>query len=340
MRKIIVAFAVLCGLAIALVMWRLEDHDLQGEKSLPFAFTAGGNQLSGTIWLPDGNSFAAVVLVHGDGPQDRTSQGGYAPLVNDLLDRGIAVASWDKPGVGSSTGNWLGQTMEDRAREVRAALAALTGPLAKVPRGAIGFSQAGWVLPKLSAEDADFIVLVGPAVSWERQGRYYTRRRLELTGESESAIEEALVRNAWQDEHVFGANATFDKATAPDGMSRERWQFIRTNRFADATSDLGKLDVPTLAIWGQDDLNVDATADSTAYRAVLAGRHPANKVLVIPDATHGLLKAGPYSYQLVSQWPMWAQARFILEGRFAYAPGVLDAISQFIEQSHGYSTTK
>lgn len=333
MRRIAFAVVILLVAAIAFIFWRLEDHDLDRRMSAPLSFAAGGNRLSGTVWLPDGDPIAAIVLVHGDGPQDRTSHGGYAPLVNVLLDRGIAVASWDKPGVGASSGNWLDQTMADRTQEVSAALNTLAGALGDVPRGALGFSQAGWVLPKLSAEDTDFILLIGPAVSWERQGRFYTRRRLERAGESNAAIDQALARNVERNERLFGANAKFDEAIAPDGMNRDRWEFIRRNRKADATRDLAALGVPMLALWGRNDLNVEAATDALFYRNILSGHHPANRIVVIPDATHGLLKTGPYNFQLDSQWPLWVQARFLIEGRSAYAPGALDAITAFIEQA-------
>lgn len=336
MRRIAFVVLILFVSVTAFVLWRLEDHDLNGRMSAPLSFAAGGNSLSGTVWLPEGDPIAAVALVHGDGPEDRTAHGGYAPLVNVLVDHGIAVASWDKPGVGASSGNWLNQTMEDRANEVHAALDALADILGEAPRGAIGFSQAGWVVPKLSAEDTDFILLVGPAVSWERQGRFYTRRRLERAGEPKATIDQALARSVARNERLFGTNAKFDEAMAPDGMDRARWGFIRRNRTADATRDLAALDVPVLALWGQNDLNVDATADAAIYRHILSARHPANRMEVIPEATHGLLKAGIYNFQLASQWPLWAQASFLVEGRFAYAPGALDAITGFIEQAaHG-----
>ncbi|WP_260081260.1 alpha/beta hydrolase family protein [Phaeobacter inhibens] len=121
-------------------------------------------------------------MVHGDGPQDRVSGGGYAPLINVFLDQGIAVASWDKPGVGASGGNWLHQSMADRASETSAALSLLNQRFDDMALGAVGFSQAGWVLPQLTRRDADFLVLVGPAVSWQDQGDYYTRVRLAQDG--------------------------------------------------------------------------------------------------------------------------------------------------------------
>jgi hypothetical protein len=36
--------------------------------------------------------------------------------------RGIASLSWDKPGIGNSTGDWTAQSMEDRAHEGLAAI--------------------------------------------------------------------------------------------------------------------------------------------------------------------------------------------------------------------------
>lgn len=335
MRKLVIGILFLIVVAVAVILWRLEDHDLGGHRSVPLSFIAGNNSLSGTIWLPDSDPIAAVVLVHGDGPQDRSSDGYYAPLVNVLLEHRIAVASWDKPGVGASSGSWLEQSMEDRAREASAGLRALglVDDLNGLPRGALGFSQAGWVLPKLDPKDANFLVLVGPAVSWERQGRFYTRRRLEREGKSEAAIQLALAQNVERDNLVFGANARFDQATAPEGMNRDRWEFVRRNRMADSTDELARLRQPVLAIWGLNDLNVDAVADAATYRSMLSVSPSANRILVVPNATHGLLKAGVYNYQLPSQWLFWARLSYLIEGRFAYAAGSLSAITGFIEQA-------
>ncbi|VCU61916.1 hypothetical protein EPIB2_993 [Tritonibacter mobilis] len=37
-----------------------------------------------------------------------------------MADASIGVLFWDKAGVGASTGNWLNQSMEDRANEALA----------------------------------------------------------------------------------------------------------------------------------------------------------------------------------------------------------------------------
>ena len=168
--------------------------------------------------------------MHGDGPQDRTSGGGYAPLIKVFLEAGIAVASWDKPGIGDSHGQWLDQSMVDRAQEVSAGLSALVRRVEDTPVGAIGFSQAGWVLPRLRAEDADFLVLVGPAVSLRQQGEYYTATRLRRAGATEPDIRRAIAKSGPEDDRIFGDGARYDAGRVPDDISEARWGFIKRNR--------------------------------------------------------------------------------------------------------------
>lgn len=332
-KRWLMAFAL--GLVILSVsLWRLADHDLDHRRSEPFVFSVDDVRMAGTLWLPDGPARAAVVIVHGDGPQDRTSSGGYAPFINSMLARGIAVASWDKPGIGSSEGDWLSQSMYDRSLETREALTALTGRMDKRPVGAVGFSQAGWVLPKLSASDADFIVLIGAAVSWSNQNLYFTRTRLRLSGMSESDIERALADMVKQDDALFAADAEYDPILAED-MSEARWSFVRRNRGENVRDDLRRMRVPVLALWGEDDLNVDPVVNSDIYRKNLAGANPANQIATIPNATHGLLKAHPYNAQLVDQWSWLTVFRFLCEGRYAYAPSVLDQIGEWILNQNG-----
>ena len=110
----------------------------------------------------------------------------------------------------------------------------------------------------------------------------------------------------------------------------DRWRFVRTNRDADAREALAALDLPLFAIWGTEDLNVDAGADAEIYRALAAPRHPMSRVVLWPEATHGLLRAGPYNWQLVEDWSPWAHARFVVQGRHAYAPGAMEAITDWI----------
>lgn len=313
---------------VALILWRLADHDLADRNTISLTFTTSGKTVSGTVWLPNETPAAVMALVHGDGPQDRTSGGGYAPMINTLLDRQIAVASWDKPGIGQSDGNWLHQSMGDRTDEVRAVLHLLRQQFEGVPIGAMGFSQAGWVLPQLTPDDADFLVLVGAAVSWRDQWEYYTRKRLEAEGQGMGTIDAAIAKQRRGNEEVFGPDAVV--ANRPADMSEDRWQFIRTNRNADARAALAELDLPVLAIWGAEDLNVHPTANASIYQQTLARRSPRTQIIIWPEATHALLKSPQYNWQLTEDWSFRTKARFIVEGRFAFEPDALNTIAGWI----------
>ncbi|MGH1444886.1 MAG: alpha/beta hydrolase [Cognatishimia sp.] len=321
------------GIALAVTIltvffWRAMDHDLERLAQVPLAVMAGNTDISGTVWLPRTPPLAVVALVHGDGPAERGSGGDYAPIINAMVDAGIAVASWDKPGIGQSGGNWLDQSMEDRATELRAALDELRHMFPDLKVGAMGFSQAGWVLPRLRRDEADFLLLVGAAVSWQSQGDYYTRTRLGIAGHTEAEINRALEREERDDERIFGPHATPERA--PDGMTTDRWAFIRRNRFEDARTYLPGLDIPLLALWGDKDLNVDAARDSATYESIAGTADLPIGTHRIANATHGLLRASAYNWQLPDQWSWAARLRFFVEGRYAYASGALDTVTTWI----------
>lgn len=337
------ALLALVAAGLALVSG-LSDFDLDGRSQRELTFTSAGATLSGTLVLPDGageRPQAVALLVHGDGPQDRWSNGGYLPLINALLDRGIAVYTWDKPGIGASTGDWLGQSMQDRSEEARAAWAAVaqTLPQARGRIGFLGFSQAGWVLPALAAQEGPkpaFFVLVGGAVSWQRQGDYFTARRLEAEGRTPEQIAGQLIETERREEEMFSAltAGTLPEAEAARamGMTVERIAFIRRNRHADASDAIAQVDAPFLAVWGNEDLNVDPQANAGDYRRLLPPS-PHHRVEVLPGATHGLLKASLFGYQLADQMPWYTKGAFLLLGRKAYADGAIPLIGDWIEKT-------
>ena len=115
-------------------------------------------------------------------------------------------------------------------------------------------------------------------------------------------------------------------------MSRDRWQFIRLNRGADSRQALSTLDIPLLALWGAEDLNVDPARNPEIFRETLGNRTDHTRIIVVPHATHGLLKAPTYNWQLSDAWSRFAVARFLLEGRNAYAPDALDTMFDWIEE--------
>ena len=137
----------------------------------------GAVTLSGFLLTPDRpGPHPAAVLIHGSGP---TSVRAYwrpptFPFWKDIAEflvaKGLAVAAFDKPGAGLSTGDWRVQSFEERARDVLAVIDYLASrPDVRADRiGVVGHSQGGWIAQMVAArypEKVAFVVtLAGPAI--------------------------------------------------------------------------------------------------------------------------------------------------------------------------------
>jgi pimeloyl-ACP methyl ester carboxylesterase len=138
--------------------------------SKPLVATQGTTTLAGTLHLPEGEPVATVLMVPGSGPSDRDND-VYFPMIRaGLLARGIAAASFDKRGVGGSSGDWHDSGPAEQAADVAAQLDALRGlPEVDGARlGIFGHSQGGWVVLEVAAADpwvAFVVANSGPGVS-------------------------------------------------------------------------------------------------------------------------------------------------------------------------------
>jgi uncharacterized protein len=136
-------------------------------------FTCEGATLAGTLYLPakgDG-AYPAVVWVHASGETRRL---GYGNIVAPLVQKGIAVFSYDKRGVGESEGDCCpGDKGHFNLLAADADGAVLALRSRKDIDGArIGFygaSEAGWVVPLADARlrrPVAFVALAsGPAAT-------------------------------------------------------------------------------------------------------------------------------------------------------------------------------
>lgn len=80
-------------------------------------------QLAGTLATPKAEGkHPAVLLLWGDGPQDRWYQGLFTSISDFLAKNGYCVLSFDKRGVGSSNGNAYSSTTNDIVEDASAAV--------------------------------------------------------------------------------------------------------------------------------------------------------------------------------------------------------------------------
>ncbi|UUT35006.1 alpha/beta hydrolase [Microbacterium elymi] len=141
-----------------------------------------GVRLAGSLWHPERKARALVLMYPGSGPSDRDNDVLFPPIRAALLDAGAAVCSFDKRGVGGSSGDWLDADIPLQAADLAAGLAAAREVVGDLPTGLFGHSQGGWVVLEAAAQDAVGFVITnsGPAVGPREQETYSTAQTLRL----------------------------------------------------------------------------------------------------------------------------------------------------------------
>ncbi|MGP4012422.1 alpha/beta hydrolase family protein [Streptomyces sp. 4N124] len=326
----LVAVLVVAAGLVGVVLWQ-NSYDMDEQR---VSIRHGGHTLNGVLATPkDGRKrHGLVVYVHGDGPIDATHDDGYKPIWEANAKAGYASLSWDKPGIAGAPGNWLDQSMDDRADEAAAAIAwARARPDIDGDRiGLWGASQAGWVLPKVAAKTpVSFVIAVSPAINWLQQGRYNLLAELRADGASAARTKTEIARSDTT-RRLLRRHATFEEYVSArggdaDGMTADRWRFISKNHTADATQDLRALrGVPVLLTLAGHDINVDTADTERVYRTVLdAGG--ALTVRHYPDATHSLLK------QSIEHSDLKTTLTAVFSPRSLFADGFLDGQRQFLK---------
>ncbi len=314
-------------------------------------FSHNSNDLAGSLILPKGidKPSAVALFVHGDGAMPYDAYGYYRPLWQALAEKGIASFSWNKAGISASTGNWQNQSMDDRADEVIAAIEALKyhKDIKFNTIGLIGYSQAGWVMPLVASKSdyPDFMVIVSGAINWMEQGEYLTKTRLEKAGFSQQQIEEALngdmhistilPRESSYDDYLELYEDSYSTAlkTAKTPMSADRFQFAKLNWQYDARRNLKDIDCPTLAMFGEDDKNVDIANSVEVYQEIFSESGKASfDIKTYLSTQHGMLKS--QYFDEISPG-LWSAIKLEVLGSKAFADGYLEFVADWIdEKSH------
>jgi len=265
------------------------------EEEVTFENDAAGITLAGTLTRPEGEGpHPAVVLLSGSGPQNRNSKVAGHKLFHVLADRltrrGLAVLRYDERGVGASEGAFDGATSEDFADDAAAAVRFLhEHPAVDADRvGLLGMSEGGFVAPMVHTDRVPVDVLVlmaGPSVPgheiWVEQQSTIaaaqgappsivdsirsTQRRLtrvlRTTSDSAAIAEQLrpmLEKRGATDEQI---QAQLAQVTAP---------WFRSFIQHDPAPTLRQLDVPVLALYGSNDLQVPPGQNAEPMRSALA----------------------------------------------------------------------
>ena len=230
-----ISLCLLLALLPEILLSQSVDFTIQEVK-----FESQGETLAGSILIPK-KPFAAVVIVHGSDPVRREMD-----FAKRLAQKGIAVLTYDKRGVGDSGGVYVGPSVGTNnidstnlhllSHDASAAIHTLRKYIKtkKTPIGLIGFSQAGWIIP-LAAEknkEVNFMVIFsGPVITTLEQLRFqfYTNG----------------------DENFWDTHTESD-AREHINNDPDKYQFTETN----PQEPLSKLSIPGLWIFGGKDIQV------------------------------------------------------------------------------------
>jgi len=279
-------------------------------------FKNGDVTLAGTLLIPAGKGKRpALVFTHGSGPQLREVYWGLGYL---FAAHGFAVLSYDKRGVGKSTGNWREASFEDLADDAVAAAKFLQArtDIAANQIGFWGLSQGGWIAPLAASRfpDAAFaIALSGGGLSPAETEVFDSEYELSKAGYTANEVNDALAFQKLKNE-IIASPAKWDeyakaRVTARDkkwfrqpgidvfGAERRDdpfWTNMRRSYFYDPSKTLRSLNAPLLAIFGELDTPAGVKANVRAIRQVLdqAGRRDYT-VKVYPNGSHNLMEVPP-----------------------------------------------
>jgi len=272
-------------------------------------FRNGNITLAGTLTIPlSSGSHTAIVFTHGGGPDTRDFSRFYA---DHFARRGVATLIYDERGVGGSSPelDWGRSSFDDLAGDALAGVQFLQTRKEINPKriGLYGPSNGGWVVEYAAARSTEvaFIIVVsgGGIPSWESEV-YRVEAQTRAENFSADAIKAAVAfmrqkfevartGQGWEPLQMLidrSRKATWFRFVNPprslDGL-REAW----TGQFRyDPYSDLRKLKIPVLAIFGE--LDTETPAPQMSARTEEALKKGANNnytIKVFPRATHGIL---------------------------------------------------
>jgi uncharacterized protein len=230
------------------------------------------------------------MLMHpGSGPSDRDNDVYFPPIREHLLEAGVAVCSFDKRGVGGSTGRWQDAGIIEQADDLLACTATLlSDPKVPKPVGLFGHSQGGWVVVEAAGRNPPIAFVVtnsGPGVTPAEQERYSHRTYLAKSGVTESEMDEALepfdklvdalqrgatyndVRRQVESEQLPSVYRERKLVLFPD--NEKLWSFLLRIFDYDPRAALERIRVPVLALFGADDALVPIGASVTVYRGAV-----------------------------------------------------------------------
>ncbi|MFK7926210.1 MAG: CocE/NonD family hydrolase [Bacteroidia bacterium] len=308
--------------------------------SEPFEFQFENKTLRGLIEKPqDHPSPAIVILVPGYGKTNFVEGNWFSNLRDQLVASGLTVVLWDKMGCGNSEGEFDAlQAVENSADEAIAAIKKIKSLeiVGSEKIGLWGISRAGWICPLINEQfPIDFWISVSGTDDKENYG-YLLKSNLIIEGKEPEEAEKlyeawllgqkfictqgsyedylAAVQPLIKDEtcqRLFGYTAESDNPEEDRKAYLQQQKSYTSKGHFDPKSGLWvyiesfdqmlrNIDCPVLALFGEDDSQVDWRKTKTLYENTIGNsENPLTNltIKVFEDCNHSLQKCISCAYQ-------------------------------------------
>jgi pimeloyl-ACP methyl ester carboxylesterase len=321
------------------------DERIMNWQEEEIRFATGGFSLHGVLVKPQSRGpHPAVIFVHGDGPIDRTMLGYYIPIWKKFVEVGYACMSWDKPGVGKSTGTFGDETLfHDRASIAAEAVRCLKAreDINSKRIGYWGISQAGYIIPLVSSmtNDISFMVAIScPGTTSIDQGAYFIENQLISEGIDAQAARKTAdcylkSRYAQSYEEYFryaellGRHPYLKETGWAEVKSKDSYVPLqpKSESFFNPISVLEGIKFPVLAIFGEKDTQIPPSISAEAYiKALKKAGNEHYKVIMFPGADHVIFNTTTGSLR---EW----EDKFRNQ-QMDYSPKYLDTMTEWLKE--------
>jgi pimeloyl-ACP methyl ester carboxylesterase len=286
-----------------LTLQRTSDSIVKPYTTEPVTFANGAVRLSGTIFVPRSRGkHSAAVLVHGSGPEGRWAT---AYIADDLARRGVLTLTYDKRGVGQSTGDWKTASLEDLTADARAAVHVLASRSDADPVrvGVYGHSQGAEIAPAIAENNPEvhwICAADGPVGPQFHQDLFRVNTMLAQNfhgtdlADAKKLYAEFVDVSRSSDSHTAlradiakAGNAPWLAALAIPDDSSWIWDWYRKVGNYDNTQAWAAVNVPVLIVFGGNDTTVEPQASvGQTVRILKANAHPRVVVRIFAGADH------------------------------------------------------
>jgi pimeloyl-ACP methyl ester carboxylesterase len=284
---------------------------------------------------------------------------GYRPfavIAEHLAEKGYAVLRYDDRGVGESSGDYISAVEDDFISDAESAVRFLLSQKEIDSRniGVLGHSEGALIAAQVASqipEVAFVISLAGGAVDGKSLLLQQARREAEAEGMSSEEVDRILDEQSrifdlvsakdWGQLTEVVAQSILKRLESLPGektarlgdlkkfaqkraeqsvntFKHPRYQYLLNHNFA---ADWEKVSVPVLALYGELDVQCDASQNMAAMEKIFAESGNADlTVKLLPEANHLFVKAETGSmreYQSLSK---------------DFVPGFLDLISEWLNK--------